>query len=168
MKEIRGCKKRRQPPVTSRLHCAAHAQLTIFREKNLPSKFCATAREARGSCSSRALDRGSRGGEWGHVVVITKESGQVGRGRDGKRGRPYWVLSLCIVFQRVSTPSSVHPFRFFSFYLRLLSSPSSISSAAFLSPSARRPSYTPRSGYKISRVYAGSDWPGLKPSQITP
>lgn len=62
VKEIRGCKKRRQPPVTSRLHCATHAQLTIFREKNLPSKFCATAREARGSCSSRALDRGSRGG----------------------------------------------------------------------------------------------------------
>jgi len=117
---------------TSRLHRAAHAQLTIVREKNLPSKFCATAHEARGSCSSRALDRESGG----DIVVIAKESNRGRRGRDGKRGRPYWMLSLCIVFQRVSTPSSYHLLRFSSFYPRLPSLLSSVSSAAFLSPSA--------------------------------
>lgn len=76
--------------------------------KNLPFKFCATAREVAAARVHREFSIESRGG----------------RGRDGKRGRPYWVL--CIVFQRVSTSSTFRPLRFSSFYPRLLPSHSSI------------------------------------------
>lgn len=142
--------------------------------KNLPSKFCATAREARGSCSSRALDRDPVGG---NIVVIAKESDNRRGEEEGtrKRGRPYWVLSLCIVFQTVSTPRPL----FFSFPASLLLfhlSATSLSSSVVSLPLPfcllrhEEHPYTPRGRGIRFHVYTqdGSDWPGLKPSQITP
>lgn len=41
--------------------------------KNLPSKFCATAREARGSCSSQVLDREWEGEEGEGGGIVAKE-----------------------------------------------------------------------------------------------
>lgn len=62
--------------------------------KNLPSKFCATACEARGSCSSRALDREL--GEGG-IVVIAKQSGHEGK-RKGRKAREA-LLGVIVVYR---------------------------------------------------------------------
>lgn len=139
--------------------------------KNLPSKFCATAREARGSCSSQVLERESREG------TLSRRRAVGGRGERKRRKAREALLGVIVVYRFSKSFYSV----FFTspsllFFLSATSSfpspppPPSISSAAFLSPSAWRTSYMPRSGYKISRTYMqdGSDWPGLKPSQITP
>lgn len=55
-KKIRERKKRRQPSVTFRLHRGARS-INYIQGKNSPSKFCATARKDRGSCSPRSRVR---------------------------------------------------------------------------------------------------------------
>lgn len=56
----------KEEATSGNLSLAPHRARSInhIQGKNLPSKFCATAREARGSCSSQVLDResGEEGG----------------------------------------------------------------------------------------------------------
>jgi len=165
VKEMRGCKKRRQPSVTSRLHRAAHAQLTIVREKNLPSKFCATAHEARGSCSSRALDRESGGtlSSSRRKAIEEEEEGTESAG--GPIGCYRYVSFFKEFLPRPLTIFfvSLLSIRDFPLYYRL--------SLPLLFCLLRHEKHRIHRGRGIRfHVYTldGSDWPGLKPSQITP
>lgn len=117
-KEIHGCKKRRQPPVTSRLHRAAHAQLTMFREKIYrPNSARQPVKPAARVHRELSIEIRRKG-------ILSME----GKGWDEKVRE---ALSLCIVFQTVSTPSSL--FSFFASLPSIRDSPllqHSISSAA--------------------------------------
>lgn len=99
-KKIRGCKKRRQPPVTFRLHRGAHAQLTIFREKirrpnsaRQPVKTAARVHRDRESGGHRDRER---------VKERTKE--RRAKKKLEKVREAYRAFYRCIVFQRVSSP----------------------------------------------------------------
>lgn len=155
-KEIRGCTKRKQPPVTSRLHHTAHAQLTIFREKICHPNSARQPVKPAARVHRKSSVEGREGGD-----VVAKESGRRDGGRERKAREALLGVIVVYRFSKSYYPVLLPP-PFVSlpsirdFFLP--SSPSSspsISSAAFLSPSARRTSYMPRSGYKISRVYAG-------------
>jgi len=148
----------------------------VFREKDSPFKSYATAREAGGSCSSRALDR-----QLGRQIVAlrmnaravgTKSAGGPIEGRRGGGGRSI-VVSFFKEPQSSPSPSAV-AYALSSFpslrgsFLPLLL-PLSLP-LSFCLPSARRAQvHAARSGGIRFHVYTqnGSDWPGLKPSQIT-
>lgn len=86
----------KEETITGNLSLASRRARSInhIQGKNLPSKFCATAREARGSCSSRALDREL--GEGG-IVVIAKQSGHEGK-RKGRKAREA-LLGVIVVYR---------------------------------------------------------------------
>lgn len=131
----------------------------------MPSKFCATAREARDSCSiassrSRVEERGlpSPSPPLGRGGALSRRRAVEGKeGETKSAGGPIECCRSVSFFKEfLPRPLSTSFISLPSIRDFLLPSlPSSISSAAFLSPSARRTSYMPRSGYKISRVYAG-------------
>lgn len=159
MKEIRGCKKKELPPVTSRLHHAAHAQLTIFREKMCHPNSARQPVKPTTRVRSQVLDRESRRegppSLWGALSRRRAVEGKEGETKSA--GGPIECCRSVSFFKEfLPRPLSTSFISLPSIRDFLLPSlPSSISSAAFLSPSARRTSYMPRSGYKISRVYAG-------------
>lgn len=118
-KKIRRCKKRRQPSVTFRSHRDARS-INYIQGKNSPSKFCATARENRGSCSPRSrVGRTSRDRE--------RERTDEGEERRGEKKREETRRIYYRFFKQLLLPFPV-PFVFF---------PSS-RIATFFFPSRRR------------------------------
>jgi len=102
-KKIRRCKKRRQPSVTFRSHRDARS-INYIQGKNSPSKFGATARENRGSCSPRSrVGRTSRDRE--------RERTDEGDERRGKKKREEIRRTLSF-FKEFLLPLPV-PFVFF-------------------------------------------------------
>jgi len=133
--------------------------------KNLPSKFCATAREVRGSCSSQVVDREFGGGRE-HCRGEERSRGKRKRrkAREGPIGcyrcvsffKEFQLRPLFILF----FPSVTSPFPLF----HRLSLP-----LPFCLLRHEEHRICRGRGIRF-HVYTqdGSDWPGLKPSQITP
>lgn len=141
--------------------------------KNLPSKFCATAREARGSCSSQVLDREWEGDEG------EGEGGALSRRRtiEEKEERQKAREALLGVIVVYHFSKSFYPILFppplFLFLLSVTSSFPLLHRLSLPLPFCllRHEEHRICRGRSIRfHVYTqdGSDWPGLKPSQITP
>lgn len=152
------------------MHHAAHAQLTIFREKMCHPNSARQPVKSAARVRSQVLDRESR--REGGGGSVAKESG---RGEKKERRKAREALLSVVVLYHFSK----------SFYLVLFPPPSLL---FLLFVTSSFPPYHHLSlplpfcllrheEHRICRgrgirfhVYTqdGSDWPGLKPSQITP